>query len=462
MTIKALAVKTMMLNSTVASATYTIIPPPNAPTSLSAQTVSSSQIDLSWTDNSDNETGFRIERKTGAAGSYSQIDTVGANTTGYNDTDLVPETSYYYRIRAYNAGGDSGYSNEANDQTLPRWSIQTVDSTYNVGRYTSLALDSSGNPHIAYYDYTTDPDHRDLKYAKWNGSSWDIATVDTTGYAGSGGIALDLDSSNYPHIAYYDGQNNDLKYAEWTGSIWNKQTIESTGLIGDNLSMLLDSSGNAHISCRDWTNYTSGYYELKYFKWNGSILDMDVVDSSGKVGGSTSIALDSSNRPHISYKDYDNDDLKYARFDGTNWQIEVVDSTDDVGAYTSLALDNSNHPHISYRYYKDIDNKFLKYATWNGSSWQIEEIADATVTNTSLALDASGYPHIAFHHIQGGSSTYDLMYARWTGSEWEVETADSSGMTGSYPSLVLDGNGHAHISYNDITNGDLKYAEHNP
>ncbi len=92
---------------------------PAAPTGLSATAVSSSQIDLSWTDNSTDETGFKIERKTGAGGTYGQIDTVGAGITTYQNTGLSASTEYYYRVRAYNADGDSDYSNEANATTPP-------------------------------------------------------------------------------------------------------------------------------------------------------------------------------------------------------------------------------------------------------------------------------------------------------------------------------------------------------
>ncbi|MDP2855383.1 MAG: CFI-box-CTERM domain-containing protein [Smithellaceae bacterium] len=92
---------------------------PAAPSGLSASTVSATAINLSWTDNSTNETGFKVEMKTGAGGSYSQLGTVSAGATGANITGLTEGTTYYYRVRAYNADGDSAYSNEANAITLP-------------------------------------------------------------------------------------------------------------------------------------------------------------------------------------------------------------------------------------------------------------------------------------------------------------------------------------------------------
>ncbi len=91
---------------------------PSAPSNLSATTVLVSQIDLSWQDNSNSEDGFKIERSPTGSNNWTQVATVGANVTSFQNTGLVCGTNYYYRVRAYNAGGDSSYSGTASATTV--------------------------------------------------------------------------------------------------------------------------------------------------------------------------------------------------------------------------------------------------------------------------------------------------------------------------------------------------------
>jgi VCBS repeat-containing protein len=104
-----------------ASATVTIIVQaptsiPAAPNALTATAVSPSQINLVWTDNSNNEDGFKIERSGNGSG-WTQIATVGPNVRTYSSTGLVATKSYSYRVRAYNMLGNSAYSNTASAKT---------------------------------------------------------------------------------------------------------------------------------------------------------------------------------------------------------------------------------------------------------------------------------------------------------------------------------------------------------
>src|SRR5262249_41220415 len=92
---------------------------PLAPSGLTITSTTSSKVVLAWTDNSGNESGFRIQRKKGATGTYSEIATPGANVTTYTDDDtaLLDGTQYYYKVCAYKFAGNSPFSSEVNGFT---------------------------------------------------------------------------------------------------------------------------------------------------------------------------------------------------------------------------------------------------------------------------------------------------------------------------------------------------------
>ena len=230
------------------------------------------------------------------------------------------------------------------------WTTTTIDSGDNVGSSSSLALDSSGNPRISYYDGA----NGNLKYASFDGTSWTITTVDTSvrgcvGYYPS----LALDSTGNPRISYYDWSSVYLKYASWGGTSWTITTVDSGGDVGSYSSLALDTTGNPRISY-----YNGAGNALEYASFDGTSWTITTVDSGG-VGVYSSLALDASGNPRISYLDGTNYDLKYASFDGSSWTTTTVDSIESVGFYTSLALDSSGNPHISY--YNET-GRVLKYA----------------------------------------------------------------------------------------------------
>jgi hypothetical protein len=89
----------------------------NAPTLLQSEAISNTQINLSWNDNTTNESGFVIERSLTSGSGFSEIETTAPNVTTYEDTGLSPETVYYYRVKAIQGATSSRYSNEASNIT---------------------------------------------------------------------------------------------------------------------------------------------------------------------------------------------------------------------------------------------------------------------------------------------------------------------------------------------------------
>jgi len=107
---------------------------PVAPSGLTITTLLSNKIIIAWTDNSNNETGFKIQRK-GATGGYTDLTTTGANASTYSDITVTDGTLYYYRVCATNSAGDSAYSNEVSGTTplaTPTALTATIVSTTQV------------------------------------------------------------------------------------------------------------------------------------------------------------------------------------------------------------------------------------------------------------------------------------------------------------------------------------------
>ncbi|MCP4711751.1 MAG: hypothetical protein GY869_24290, partial [Planctomycetes bacterium] len=106
---------------------------PIAPTGLNLLTISSSQIDLSWVDNSIIESGYRIERRQGQTGLFSEITQVSASIVTYSDPDLESSSEYCYRIFAFNNNGDSDASDVACAATWPEpITFSDVTDDYNL------------------------------------------------------------------------------------------------------------------------------------------------------------------------------------------------------------------------------------------------------------------------------------------------------------------------------------------
>jgi hypothetical protein len=177
---------------------------------------------------------------------------------------------------------------------------EKVDS-YRAGPGSSIALESTYPhiiPHISYHG------NGNLKHAWLSNTTWLSETVDSVGSYTS----LALDSHGQPHISYCDDTNCDLKYAWLSGTTWLSMTVDSEGTVGRwSTSLALDSSDNPHISYFDETN---GH--LKWARSNGTVWIIQTVDDEGNVGRWSSLALDQIDCPHISYADDTNLDLKYA------------------------------------------------------------------------------------------------------------------------------------------------------
>jgi alpha-tubulin suppressor-like RCC1 family protein len=336
-----------------------------------------------------------------------------------------------------------------------------IDSTGNIGQHTSIAIDSNGFKHISYFDYS----NQDLEYATDKSGSWVTHSVETTGNVGYY-TSIAVDSNDNVHISYFDNTNDDLKYATDKSGSWVTTSVDTSGHVGSWTSIAIDSNDAVHISYYDSTNDDLKYATCSSGCATASNWNDVSVRTAGNVGSWNSIAIDSTDAVHISYRDSTNNNLKYATCSSgctsaSNWNDVTVD-TGNVGHYTSIAIDSNDAVHISYY---DLAHKDLKYATCSSgcttaSNWNDVSVDTAGYVGsyTSIAIDSNDAVHISYRD----STIDDLKYATCssgctTASNWNDVAVDTDNV-GHYTSIAIDSNDAVHISYYDLANDDLKYT----
>ena len=295
------------------------------------------------------------------------------------------------------------------------WTIETLAEP---GLHTSLALDSSDQPHISYFGWNV------LKYVFWNGSSWSYQTVvaDVSVYNDKN-APLCLDSSGYPHILYENnppGGSDVLNYVYWDGTTWHHQTVMETGCsFACQLSMALDRFDNPHISYSSGLLFTE-FGRVKYAtSSDGTNWTIETVVFCGDTGY-TSLAIDSKGDPHIAYDDsYNNYIDVYSKYIGYahrrdgSWMNEIVNPPWPHGStHISLALDSSDNPHIACREYQGSTGGNLMYMLKSGGSWLFQEVDvwGEDGRGISLALDSKEQPRISYLNV---NPPHNLKYAEF-------------------------------------------------
>jgi hypothetical protein len=279
------------------------------------------------------------------------------------------------------------------------WFTETVD--FDGGKQTSLAL-APTYPHTPCISYYDEYGSWGLKLAFWDSTTWITEVVRGGYHQGNGGTSLAL-APTYPytpHICYNLGfeipgvRLTYLNGTAWMSGTWVEERVDN-GPGGWSCSLALEPTYpyTPHIS------YATPSGLKHAWRWDTTWLT-ETVDSVGRV---TSLALDSNDNPHASYRDITNLDLKYARKSGTIWFSETVDSDGDAGWYPSLALDRLDNPHISYF---DKGHADLKYARFDGRVWIIQTVDGEVGQNSSLALDQVGCPHISYRDADSKEVKY--------------------------------------------------------
>ena len=318
------------------------------------------------------------------------------------------------------------------------WDKQTV-TTYPCSPL-GLGFDTYNNPYILYRR-----EGFGLIYASWNGSTWTSQKVDK-GITGS----IALDSLGNPHIAYIAEGNSQysrlLKYATSNGSDWNLQTLQSSNDIIGYPNLALDKNGNPHIMYEK-DNYESENippYQsssvIQYAVWNNSLgWNYQTVLSNVTF---VKMALDSNDYPHFTYfggQFPGNRTLVYASWNGSAWSSEIVTSNADSGG--DFMLDSNNQPYLDYFISTNLGwMGDLMYAKGTGNTWNTQTIDSNTATGPGrILIDSHGNPQICYPgpRPNGNLPPYSLMYAIGTEIEQTPSPTPNENLGVSLSSLII-------------------------
>lgn len=339
------------------------------------------------------------------------------------------------------------------------WEITTVDgieANHDVGSFSSIALDTSERPHISYYDFSGDR----LKYAyRDKNKVWHKQAVDSADSITGWWTSIAIDADDRIHISYYNVSKGDLRYARNSGGGWTIKTLDGTGTnqqAGLFTSIAIDNLGRPGIA---YVNKTFGglrfIYSPKETNWNNPVW---VSQPMRDVGQATSIAIDNSGVPFVTYLDASSGFLKFARTFGSSWSHRNLIVDPASGLYSSIDVYNGR-PRVAYYEQKNRDLMFVRSNTT--SDWDVIPVDETNDVGryVSLALDSVGKPHISSYDATDRS----LVHAEYDidGTGWYTQTVDNYNddrIVGWYTSIAVDANKSSFISYYDAEEGSLRLA----
>jgi len=364
-----------------------------APSSFSAIAVSTSQINLSWTDPNDGESGFEIQRSSDTSG-FSTITTTDKNATSYSNTGLNSGTTYYYRIRSIGRKGsssdyvsaDATTETQSTDTQAPSVSINPVtDQTYTSAQSVTLSASAADNVGVTKVEF-------------WDGSTL-MKTDNSAPYDYAWNIT---DADNGTHtwtvFAYDAAYNTSQDSVNLTVDIASADTQAPSVSISPGTSQTYTSAQSVAISAFATDNVSVSKVEF----WDGSTLRK--LDGSAPYSFNWSVT-DADNGTHT---------WKAIAFDTAgNTSQDSVNLTVNIASADTQAPSISISPGTSQTYTSAQSVAISAFATdnvsvskvefWDGSTlmksdsgapydyaWGITDADNGTHTWTAIAYDAAG------------------------------------------------------------------------
>ncbi|HOW28900.1 MAG TPA: fibronectin type III domain-containing protein, partial [Elusimicrobiota bacterium] len=324
--------------------------------------------------------------------------------------------------------------------------VETIGSGNN--SQVSMAIDVDGNYHIAYH---LDTPSWDLKYAKWNGSSWDIKTIDAGGLEGWG-VSLGMGVDGNLAVSYYSQGSDDFRVVRSSdnGANWQTPTaIQSISCCGYQSGIAFAPSNKIYAA---YTDGGGGDFKFAENDGSGWVTSIAVGGAGGQSPTNNGIVLDGAGNIYVPYQDLNSNEFRLAKStdSGHTWVTSLITS-DVIDGNDQIVLDGNGNVHVSYfaqglskvGYAKSID----------GGATFTTEILDDSNYGSAIALDGDGNPHIVYQQ------STSIKYAKHNGVSWSTSTVGDVGAAGGVnPQIAIDNVGGVHIAYFDGGGAPLKVA----
>ncbi len=330
------------------------------------------------------------------------VQTVDGNAVYGGDCPLAVDSNNVTHIAYSQLTNDEKYSIQYASWNGTGFNTQAIDTVE--GSVYSLVLDANDNPHVLYshsFESYNQAFINELIIATLNGGSW---VRQDTGINARYAV-LALDSSGNPHIAYTDDKT--VKYASWTGTTWTNQIVDTYASIPRSLFLSFDS----HDTPKILYAFTRSITLVQDMGWNYENLKLASFENSGwdiqnftlNVNDFGDMVLDSKGFPHFICQEFfpittggGNSTLFYASWNGVVWNTEPVISNTALNSIGSLTLDSNGNPHICYVIPAPNGETKMLYASWTGKAWNTQTVENISASGPCyLALDVSGNPHIS-------------------------------------------------------------------
>lgn len=384
-------------------------PGPTPPSGLAASITCLPSIDLSWSDNSDDESNFHIERSVNSPSAWQGLVSLPQNTEEYSDLTVECGNTYYYRVRVHRNNPSfqySEYSNVVSAEACPA----------NLGSFSGYVRNASSSPiegvsvvilsGSTYCSRLTGPD-----------GHYQMLNLEPGTYSARAQAAgYDPDElTGIPVLAGQDTPNQDFTLQQGSGTpiLWGDATqITALEYGSQKPDIAVDSSGNIHVVWMD------------------------------------------------AWPDNQGDDIFYKKFDGTSWSTNIrltpeTSPSDPTCRYPRIATDPSGNAHVIW-----LDSRGTEYEIYYSKLDSAGNIVRDQIPITSndgqreyfadIASDSNGYLHVVWEHRNTTTSEYEIHYAKLDNSGntvlSRVISSDSSA-SANRPKIAIDADDDLHIVY---------------